>query len=211
MRLAPPFALLLAACTSDPPPPPAAALPPPTAPTSAPARNAAPPAPPSSSASAPAPAPPPPSPICELAKAHHGAWQPTVDEVIAAAILFPDQCLGPRSRPPAIRACAAKLGTATVKVGLGTLDEGVICEESFLPATWNGRRWIVLDVNSFSQASSTGSAFTAELRGAKAVRYVDNEGLVADCKNAAGAPSRPPADWAKLPTDLARFLCGRGG
>lgn len=207
MRLALPFALALAGCDSGPVPAATALSSPsvPAAPDSAPARSAA-PAAPSSSASAPAL----PSEICERADRHHGAWQPTVEEVVAAAVVLPSQCLGPRDRPAAIRACAARLGTTTVKVGLGSLDEGLICEESFLPATWKGRRWIVLDVTSFSvaAAASTGSAFAAELRGAKAVLYLDHTGMVDDCKSAAGMPSGAPAELAKLPADLARFLCG---
>lgn len=151
-----------------------------------------------------------PASICELAKGSYGAWQPTLDEVVAAAKLLPHQCFSPEHREPILRACSAKLGAVTVKVGLGSLDEEATCEESYLPASWNGRRWIVLEVDSFSVvgAVATGSAFAVELRGgAKPMRYLDNEGL-AECGRAGAAASGPPADFPQLPPDLAKYLCG---
>jgi hypothetical protein len=51
----------------------------------------------------------------------------------------------------------------------------------------------------------------AAWHGATAVRYLDNEGMVADCRSAGGVPRGAPVDWAKLPANLARFLCGFGG
>lgn len=129
--------------------------------------------------------------------------------MVAAATVLPSHCLKPKDRAVAIRACAAKLGASTVTVGVGTIEEGVTCDESFLPATWSGRRWIVLDVSAFdaATASATGLAFAAELNGRTAVHYANNDGS-ADCNS---APSGAPAELATLPADLARFLCRSGG
>lgn len=198
MRVTLPLALVLAGCTSEPPLPVTTAALPPLAPV--------PSTPLASSRSA--PALPASITTCERATAHHGSWTPTVDEVVAAASVLPSHCLDPKARAVAIRACAAKLGASTVKVGVGTIEEGVTCDESFLPATWNKRQWIVMDISAFdaATASATGLSFAAELNGRTAVHYASNDGT-ADCNS---APSGAPAELATLPADLARFICRPG-
>ncbi len=147
--------------------------------------------------------------MCRAAEGHYGVWVPAVEEVVTAGKVLPTHCFGPEARTAAILGCAARIGTPVLTVGLGTLEEGVICEESFLPASWNGRHWIVLSVTVFTTkkfVGATGSTYTAELKGAGATRYVEDAG-----QPCSSNPSPGPPDWATLPPDLARFLCGQGG
>jgi hypothetical protein len=155
------------------------------------------------------PAMPPEIASCEASEeGSYGAWVPSIDEVALAAPALGAYCVPPKVHEAAVRACAAKLGRTTMKLGVGDEKAGKMCWESLVPAEQGGRRWIAAHYFYQNGGQFAGSGVAVELRDGRAALYLENDGLGAACDAPATAPAKAPADFSALPADLARVLCG---
>ncbi len=138
---------------------------------------------------------------------HFGSWQPSADEVLTATDALPEICLPKSGRRSAVAACQTKVKQALVSVAIPIKsDEGPAeCSETFAPAEWNQRHFIVARAFYQYGAKFSGTVVTAELTKRSALHVIENRGLTESCKT---PPTRAPADWTSMPPDLQAFICG---
>ncbi len=86
-------------------------------------------------------------------------------------------------------------------------DEGPAeCTETYAPAEWNERHFIVASAFYQYGAKFSGTVVAAELSQNGASQVIDNQGLIESCDGKT-TPKRAPAGWSSMPSDLQTFIC----
>ena len=100
------------------------------------------------------------------------------------------------------------LGAGKLVLSIGKNTTPTYCEETYVPVEWKGRHWIAAHGLFRTGASFDGGGVAVEVVGHHASLYIDNRGLSATCDSPTNVPVGAPADWATLPVDVTRALCG---
>lgn len=173
---------------------------------------------PSSSASAALPLPILPVGVVECEAADgpsFGDDKPSVDDVTRAIEAAGDKaCLSKALRVEAVRACAARVGAAAVRISTDDLKGPSGCEVTIHGAREGGRRWIVF--STFYREKNAvfwGAATSVEVTPTSAALYLST--LTPEqaplCPESGATGDMPPKDmpqgWSGLTGSLHAFLC----
>lgn len=170
----------------------------------------------SASAAPPLPALPVGVVECEAADGpSFGDDKPSVDDVTRAIEAAGDKaCLSKALRVEAIRACAARVGAATVRISTDDLKGASGCEVTIHGAREAGRRWIVFSTF-YREKNATfwGAATSVEVTPTTAALYVSTltpeQAPLCPESGSTGdiAPKDMPQGWSGLTGSLHAFLC----
>lgn len=144
-----------------------------------------------------------------------GDAKPSVAEVERAIAVAGDKaCLTSALRTDGVRACAARVGSATVRISTDDLRGPSGCEVTIHGAKEGARRWIVFSTFYREKNAQFWGATTAvELTPSDAIAYVSTlvpeQAPLCPETGATGAvaPKDLPAGWSGLSGSLHAFLC----